>query len=257
METLSGNNRTGLDEGAIRQRLSRPLALRVYESVESTNTLAKAWAREGAPHGACVLASSQTAGRGRFTRPFFSPAGGLYLSLIVDSGAAAPGRLTTLAAVAAMQAVEELAGIRIGLKWVNDLFWQGRKLGGILTEGVLRDGRLDKAVIGIGINVFTNDFPAELTNRAISLGLEGRPLAREHMAAALVNSLLALLPRSPGHMAAYRAACLTLGRRVKYETSAGPCTGLALDVDDDGALLVLGAGGKQRLLAGEVSLLKE
>lgn len=246
-----------LDGQAIRERLDRPLELRVPGSAESTNALAKAWAREGAPHGACVLTARQAAGRGRFSRPFFSPEGGLYLSLVIDSGVCTPGRMTTLAAVAAMEAIAGVCGIQVGIKWVNDLMWKGRKLGGILTEGVLRDGVLDRAVIGLGINVFDVDFPEDLRQSAISLGLEGLPYARERLAAGFINRFLDRLPLAPAHMAAYHAACVTLGRRVKYETGAGPEYGLALDVDDEGALIVKGEAGERRLLAGEVSLMKE
>lgn len=255
--TLFNKKHAALDAGEIKRLLDEPKALRVFGEVPSTNALAKAWAGEGAPQGACVIAERQSAGRGRFTRSFFSPEGGLYLSLVVDSGKITPGRLTTLAAVAAMKAILQVAGIQIGLKWVNDLILNGRKLGGILTEGVLLDGRLDKAVIGIGINVFTGDFPDELKAVALSLGLESLPLARERLAAAIINYLLRHLPLAPAHMADYRAACITLGKQVRYETSAGPETGLALHVDDEGALIVKTGAGERRLLAGEVSLLKE
>ncbi|NLD35175.1 MAG: biotin--[acetyl-CoA-carboxylase] ligase, partial [Clostridiales bacterium] len=127
-----------MDVDRIRALLGRGLPLRCLGSIDSTNTMAKQWARQGVPHGAAVLADRQTAGRGRLGRSFFSPEGGLYMSLIVDSVGIPPGQLTTLAAVAVLRAAEQVTGRQLHIKWVNDLLLDGRKVCGILTEGIVQ-----------------------------------------------------------------------------------------------------------------------
>lgn len=230
--------------------------LRCFDSIDSTNTHAKAWAREGAPYGAAVLADQQTAGRGRLGRSFFSPGGGLYLSLVVDSSGHAAGQLTTLAAVAVQQAVLQVTGLQLQIKWVNDLLLQGRKVCGILTEGIVLDGALSRAVIGIGLNTGPMQLPPELTAIAGSLYREGRTIDREALAAQIIQCILDGLPVIPAHMAAYRQHCLTLGQAVRFNHEGRQLEGVAAGIDDEGALLVDTAEGPLRLMAGEVSLLK-
>ena len=226
----------------------------VFDSLDSTNTYAKSWAARGAPHGAAVLADAQTGGRGRRGHSFFSPDGGLYMSLIVDAGGLAPGMFTTLAAAAAAEAVEETDGRSRGIRWVNDLMLEGLKVGGILTEGVVSEGRLARAVVGIGLNLGPAEMPAELRPIAGSLYRPGRPADREELAACLIRRFLDGLRRVPGHLGAYRAQCLTLGRRVSFIYENQPMTGLAKDIDETGALMVKTEGGLLRLTAGEVSV---
>ena len=127
--------------------------------LDSTNRRAAQLALEGAPHGTVILAGEQTAGQGRRGRRFASPAGkGLYLSLILrPEGWSLPDTLavTGSAAVAVRQAVQQLCGIRLGIKWVNDLYYNGKKVCGILTEAFtsLESGQIDHLVVGIGLNL--------------------------------------------------------------------------------------------------------
>lgn len=242
-----------LDAVRMRALLPGGAPLRCFDSVGSTNTLAKQWAREGAPHGAAVLAGQQTAGRGRLGRSFYSPEGGLYLSLIVDSGGHQPGQLTTLAAVAVREAVARVTGQQLRIKWVNDLLLHGLKACGILTEGIVLEGRLARAVIGIGINTGPMHLPEELAAIAGSL-YQGRAVDREALAAEVIRRILEGLPQIPQHMAAYRQHCLTLHQRVGFPYEGRQREGVAAGIDHEGALLVDTDGGRIRLLAGEVSL---
>ena len=245
-----------MDEKRIRQYLRHPLTIQCYDSLPSTNSLAKSWALQGAPQGSAVFADSQTAGRGRRGHSFYSPPGGLYMSLIVDVTGYAPGQLTTLAAVAAARSIAVVTGQQILIKWVNDLLQNGNKVGGILAEGILIEGRLSKSVIGIGLNTGEADFPPELSPTAGKLSIAGQPYDREQLAALIINEILESLHLIPAHMETYRLRCLTLGKQVSFLYEGHERNGIALDVDDNGELIVQTAKGDIRLLAGEVSLMK-
>lgn len=235
-------------------RLSK--RVKAFDSLPSANTLAMEWAREDAPHGSVVLADSQTVGRGRQGRVFFSPSGGLYLSLIVDSGGISPGLLTTLAAVAVCEAITGKLGLHPQIKWVNDILLDGKKVGGILTEGVVIGNQLSRAVIGIGLNLGEPDFPEDLRDTAGSLYTPGRHIDRERLAARVVDGILEKLPLAPAHLDAYRALCATLKQPVRLEQGGRVLEGMAEDIGPDGSLLVSTPEGLSRVLSGDVSLLK-
>ena len=243
-----------MDSGRIATLLGQECPLRCFDSIDSTNILAKQWAREGAPHGAAVLADRQTAGRGRLGRSFFSPEGGLYMSLIVDSAGIPPGQLTTLAAVAVLRAVSQTTGQTLHIKWVNDLLLAGRKVCGILTEGIVQGDTLARSVIGIGLNTGPMRFPEELQDIAGTLHQPGRPVDREMLAARIISGILAGIPHMPAHMDAYRTHCLTLGQQVCFQHEGRPRVGVAASIDDDGALWVDTPEGPLHLVAGEISL---
>lgn len=237
--------------------------LRLYDTVESTNDLAKQLAKEGAPHGTVLIADRQTAGRGRTGRQFLSPAGqGIYLSVILrpDCKAAQLMHLTCAVAVAMCDAVEKTAQVRPQVKWINDLILGKRKIGGILTELSLDGDKADYAVVGIGINCLQGpeDFPPELQEIAGSVAMAAKqPFDREALAAAMVDALYhmsqTLLPGKDTCMARYREDCLTLGREVAVHAPGGVYTAVAADVDADGGLIVLLADGTVRTVSsGEV-----
>lgn len=153
-----------------------PAPVYVHERLDSSNQTAKRLALAGAPHGTLVLAGQQSAGRGRMGRRFESPAGkGIYLSLVLRVPVPASEALgvTVGAAVAVARAVQKLCGIELGIKWVNDLYYQGKKVCGILTEAgtSVESGLLEWLVVGIGLNLTTTpaDWPEELARTAGSL----------------------------------------------------------------------------------------
>ena len=207
----------------ILQHLRCPWDVRWYDTIDSTNTEAKRLARQGAPHGTVLIAGHQTDGRGRMGRQFVSDADmGVYLSVILRPCCepAELMHLTCAAAVAMCDAVEKIAGFRPGAKWINDLVYDGRKLGGILTEMSLDKGGIDYAIVGIGINCSqtVTDFPAPLQDMAGSLSMvTGKPVDRAKLAAAMTDALHEMdahLPEKASILDRYRTDCITLGKDV-------------------------------------------
>jgi BirA family biotin operon repressor/biotin-[acetyl-CoA-carboxylase] ligase len=176
------------------QRMERVLCL---DSVDSTNTRLRAMALAGAPEGQVVLANAQTGGRGRSGRDFASPADlGIYLSILLrpDCLPAQITEITAWTAVAVNDALASVCSLRAGIKWVNDLLLDGRKLCGILTEmsAEPESGYVQHVVIGVGLNVNERpaDFPAPLRTLAGSLAMAtGRSWHRAQLAAALIAAL--------------------------------------------------------------------
>lgn len=238
-----------------------------FDTIDSTNTRAKELAMQGAPHGTVLIADHQTGGRGRRGRSFHSPAGtGIYMSLILRPNCAPAElmHLTCATAVAMCDAIEDAAGFRPGIKWTNDLVWGKRKLGGILTElGLGPGGRLDYAILGIGLNCCQQeaDFPPELRSMAGSLyTVTGKTLDRAAVAAAMLDALFrmdeALLTGRRAYLDRYRTDCVTLGQEVSVVKADGAVRhGTALDIADDGALLVRFSTGETEIVnSGEVSV---
>ena len=237
-----------------------------FACVDSTNTLAKSMASQGAPHGTTLIADAQTGGRGRMGRTFHSPPGsGVYLSVILrpECHASALMHLTCATAVAACEGLQAACGMRPGIKWTNDLVWQGKKLGGILTElSIGSDGTVDYAIIGIGINCLQqrNDFPTDIQSIAASLSMATeKPVSRSAVASAVLAALEQMSRRLLTHkkaiMVSYRQNCITLGREISISSEKGVRYGTALDIDSNGALLVeFPDGRKEFVSAGEVSI---
>lgn len=241
--------------------------IEVHATIDSTNVRAKALAAAGAPEGTVVIADLQTAGRGRLGRSFLSPAGsGIYLSLILrpQCPPAQLMHLTCAAAVASCDAVEEVLGFRPGIKWINDLVADKKKLAGILTELSIdpRSGLVDYAVVGIGINCGQQpqDFPPELRDIACSAAMvTGTPVDRAPLTAALIRAFhqmrMTLTTGKADTMDRYRRDCVTLGRQILVIRGEEQREGQALSLDDDGALTVRFADGRMdTVLSGEVSV---
>lgn len=239
-----------------------PAPIHLYDSLDSSNLTAKQLALQGAPHGTLVLASRQQAGRGRLGRRFESPAGkGVYLSLLLRPAlSAADAQTVTIgAAVAVARAVEALCGLKLGIKWVNDLYYQGKKVCGILTEAGtdMESGQLEWLVVGIGLNLTTSpsDWPPELARIAGSLYPGGpAPVGRAALAGAIARELLALCPAFDC-LDEYRARCFVPGHWVTVCTGAETYPARALFIDDGGRLVVERENGRQEALRhGEVSI---
>ena len=240
--------------------------LHCFDSLGSTNDLAKAMARQGAPEGTVIIASHQTGGRGRMGRSFHSPEGaGIYFSLILRPQCPPDAlmHLTCAAAEAMCDAVESSHGIRPGIKWINDLVCGRRKLGGILTELVFSSGgKLEAAIVGIGINCLQTegDFPEDLRTIACSLSMvTGRQADPAALAAAMIQNLYemssGLLTQKVQILRRYRADCITLGQDVVIIRGEDRIYGHAVDVNEEGALVVsLPDGRFDTVYAGEVSV---
>lgn len=238
-----------------------PAPVHVYDTLESSNRTAKLLALDGAPHGTLVLTAHQSAGRGRLGRKFESPTGkGVYCSILLrpELPAASAQTATIRAAVAVCRAVQKLCGLELGIKWVNDLYYQGKKVCGILTEAGtdLESGRLEWLVVGIGLNLTSTaaDWPPELADKAGSLYPGGpAPVPRAALAGAIARELLAL---GPGEdcLDEYRARCFVPGHWVTVCTGSETYAAKALAIDDAGRLVVRRENGREEALrCGEVT----
>jgi BirA family biotin operon repressor/biotin-[acetyl-CoA-carboxylase] ligase len=221
-----------------------------HRATDSTNERAKRLAAAGAPHGTLVTADEQSAGRGRQGRTWTAPAGhALLLSLVVRGLQERHALLPLAAAVAVCEACERSAGVGCAIKWPNDVWIERRKVSGILIEGRPQEGW---AVLGIGINVSTLEFPSDIAETATSLALAAPPgPSRTEVTAALLVSLEALLAApAPDVLARWRERDALLGAPVAWDGGRGTGAG----VTDGGALRVETADGVVELDAGEVHL---
>lgn len=241
-------------------------SIRYYETIDSTNTEAKHLAEEGAPHGTAVIADRQTAGRGRMGRSFHSPENrGIYLSVILrpDCKAVDLSHLTCGVGVAMCDAVEAVSGTRPGIKWINDLVYDGKKLGGILTEmSIAPDGKVNYAVVGIGINCNqqSGEFPQELEAIATSLfQITGKKIDRAMLMAQMICHLQilgqSLISAKAAWMEAYQQDCVTLGKEVLLIRGDEKRYGKALEIMDDGAMKVQYENGEISIVnSGEIQV---
>ncbi len=231
------------------------------KAVDSTNNYAKRLLLEGVPHGAVVIADTQTAGRGRHGKEFFSPPNtGLYLSLILRPQKALSDALpiTLAAAVAVCRAVENLSGLTPQIKWVNDIFFDGKKICGILCEAVsdFESGMVEGLVAGIGINLTTTPEAFGGLSR-VAGSLFPEQLSRNQLAAEITAELMDLEKDldSPELIREYKHRSLLLGREIIFERDGRQHNGLAWDINEKGNLLVRLADGRILTLAsGEVSI---
>lgn len=247
------------------------LQLEVHKSLDSTNTKAKEYAAQGKPEGLIVIAEEQTAGRGRMGRSFYSPSmSGVYISFLLRPRFTARESLflTTAAAVAAAEAIEEVSGSRAEIKWVNDVFCHGKKVCGILTEASVNveTELLEYAVVGIGFNIREPEhgFPAEIREIAgpIFLRSDDNGLAatdceaRSRIAAGMICHFWQYYQHLTERtfLPEYKRRSFLLGREVRTLTEP-PITGIAADIDDEGHLILELPDGSRRILSsGEVSV---
>jgi len=246
--------------------------IHVFKSLESTNLTAKKMALEGAPAGTVVIAEEQTRGRGRLGRSFFSPSGGIYLSLVLRPPlkAAKSVLITTAASVAVCKAIEDATGISCRIKWVNDIYKGDKKICGILTEAVtdFETGNIDYIVLGIGINYKApqSGFPAELSGIAGSL-YEGTPGAgRNRLIAEIINQILEIDETlfTKDFIREYKNRSFILGKDILVINAAAsneepnPAEGIpatAVDIDEEGGLVIRYPDGRlETLKSGEVSI---
>ena len=225
------------------------------ETVDSTNNEVKRRAVDAVPDGLGVLAGEQTGGRGRRGRSFVSPAGkGLYLSALLrpDCPLEQVSALTAWTAVAVCDAVEELCGIRPGIKWPNDVILDGRKLCGILTEATIEGetGTVSSLVVGIGINLHPNPaWPEEVQAVAGAISDFGKPPRRAELAAAVLNHfedvyMLLEQGKEPELLEQYRERLCCIGRPVTVISPAGRYEAECVGLDEEAHLLVKTADGQ-------------
>lgn len=248
------------------------------QTATSTNTLLKEMAEKGAAEGTVLTAETQTAGRGRLNRSFYSPESGLYMSILLRPaernatlGAEGALRITTAAAVAVCRAIETVCGRKCGIKWVNDIYADGKKLCGILVEGALIPGKaeLDYAVLGIGVNIEApkKGFPEEIKNVAGAIYEYGNApqntdirtvLAAEiitEFSKIYVDSICGSVDKNEAFINEYRVRSVLNGKRIEIFRTAEAENGVAIGVNADCSLAVeTDKGERLNLTYGEVRI---
>ena len=228
-----------------------------FDKTDSTNSRAKTVAKEGYKSPMLFVAEQQTAGRGRMGRSFYSPAQtGLYMSYLykIENGISDSVAVTGAAAVAVVRAIKELTVTEPKIKWVNDVFVEGKKVCGILTEAVTDKDGVTSVIVGIGINVDTADFPEELKSVAGSLGVA---LSREELAKTVIKHLQRLILELPHrtYLEDYKKHSCVLGHEVVYVEKGVEFKAAAIDIDENGGLVVTDQNGdKKTLSTGEISV---
>lgn len=260
---------TALSMALVSERTEQSMfgrSFRYHDEIESTNIEAKNLAAAGAPEGTVVVAERQSAGRGRLGRRWTSPAGkGLLFSVVLRPPVdmADVHLLTIAAATAACDAIEALARVSLRIKWPNDLLIDDRKVGGILLEVAGEQDAIDWVVVGIGLNVNTeySELPVALRRTAVSLKTaSGKPVDRSDLLARLLLSLEERYTDAVRNgfdqvLHDFRERDYLARRSVSVQTRRGPVAGLALGIDEKGALLVqLPHRHIQRFHSGDVTL---
>lgn len=240
--------------------------IQVHKSLESTNKTAKEMAVAGAEHGTIIISDCQTMGRGRYSRNFFSPSGGgLYMSIVLRPEAMHfknPTSVTAFAAVSVCEAIESISTKVPRIKWVNDIFIDGKKVCGILTEAVtdFESGGLDWVVLGIGINVHTctEDFPCDLQSIATSIYPDEKMSGvRNRLSAEIINRILGFetLPSETEIFEKYKKRLMVLGKKITVIQNQVEYKATAIDVDSVGHLVVKNESGERiTLSSGEIRI---
>ena len=249
----------------VNKYLRAGLDVEVYDEVVSTNTMLRERALNGAKEGLVIIANSQTGGKGRLGRKFFSPLDtGVYISILLRPENIEPQKalkMTTIAAVAACRSIEGVTDRKAQIKWVNDIFMDGLKVAGILTEASIsmETGNLEHAIVGIGFNVYEPDggFPEGLKTIAGSILKDKTPDAKNRIAAEFLNVFKEIYDDldASTYYEEYKERCFVIGKDVNVITPVSTKRAKVLDVTSDCALDVLYEDGTRSLLStGEVSI---
>lgn len=246
---------TGLSETAVKAALksSENIDIAVFDTLDSTNSEAKRRCGD-AKKPILIIAKGQTNGRGRMGREFYSPTDtGLYMSLMYtpEYGFKDSVTVTSAAAVAVVRAIEALTDRKPLIKWVNDIYTDSKKVCGILTEAVT--GLKTYIIVGIGINLTTEEFPDDLSQKATSLMSK---VDINVLAARVTDELLTLISELPERtfLREYREKSAVIGRTVEFSEGGITLTGKAVDIDNDGGLIVETESGTKTLSTGEISV---
>ena len=232
-----------LNKDKISSLLQTKLNIFVYNEVDSTNSQLRCL-YNGEP--LLVVADKQSQGRGRKGHSFFSPEKGLYFSY----GFKYPfnEKLTLIAALSMLEAIEKLYQLKLSIKWVNDLFYQNRKVGGILCE--LHN---DLFIMGLGLNILENNFPDDLKDKAISLNIE---IDRNLLLATFINIFNDYLLDDSEVISKYTNHCFVINKEVSFNIDNVTYQGIATSIDERGCLIVKNDQRTFVLDSGEISLIK-
>ena len=253
------NNNEELCKESIKKALADKaggMDITLLESVDSTNNYAKKLPVGGIK---LVTAKMQTKGRGRLGREFFSSGGGIYMSLALPTDIAPEPNLCTIAAaVAVCRVIDKISDSTPGIKWVNDIFCDGKKVCGILCEGILTPDTtgLLAVIVGIGMNLYLDkkDFPEEL--RDIAGSVFPHSTSRNEIIAMLASEIIDILKEMTRKEIAeeYKSRLFILGMNVTYKKDNIEYSGIAEDINEYGNLIVNTGSEKVVLSSGEITL---
>lgn len=227
-----------------------------FDTVGSTNEYARGLLAKGVPEGTAVLADVQTEGKGRFGKQWYSPEGGLWMSVVLRPST--PALISIVAAVAVCEALH-INGVLPGIKWPNDIILNGKKIAGILVEIID-----EWVIVGIGLNLNIRTFPGELADTASSVFLETKrhfekKMIYDHLCKHLDDCYL-MLQNNKGSelLTKWRHYTILLGQMVTIEMGETMIQGKVIDISNDGALVIMKTDGKiQRVPGGVCHLLKD
>lgn len=230
-----------------------------YDIIDSTNTQCKRLAEEG-EKTALVIANEQSSGKGRLSRSFYSPKdSGIYMSLLLtpDINAEDCILITTAAAVAVSNAIDKITGKKSLIKWVNDIYLDSKKVCGILCEAGFKPGEqnLDYVVLGIGINLYTKGFPADIKDKAGSL-FEEKVDIKEELTENIIGEFFDIYDTLPSknYMRLYREKSMLKNKRVSFVKDDKEYIGTVMDINDNAEIIIKTENDTFTLFAGEVSL---
>lgn len=241
------------------------ITVTAFNRVTSTNTVAKKLAENGANEGAVVTAATQTDGRGRLGRSFLSKKGGVYFSLVLKPKAAeAPLFITVAAAVAAARAIETVTPEKCDIKWVNDVYINGKKVCGILTEGAFaKSGMIDYAILGVGINLFepkggfSEKLPLAGSVFCKKDAVFFKNRVKERVITVFLKNFFELYEKleQKEYINEYRQRSFLIGKEISYIKDGVEHRATVKDIDND-ARLVVCVGEKTDVLShGEIQII--
>lgn len=242
---------------------NKNIEVTVLESTDSTNAYLKRSIRDDLKEGFAIIADSQTLGKGRFSRKFYSPKNsGIYMSILLRPSLSPENAvlITAAAAVAVSRAIEKLSGKETKIKWVNDIYISSKKVCGILTEGSINsDGSFNYAILGIGINAYKpeNNFPNEIKDIAGAIFSQKKENLRNTLIAEVINNFFQYYNNleSKTFLDDYRQKSLVLGKEIKVPKNDKLFSAKALEIDDNCRLLVeYDNNEREYLSSGEISI---
>lgn len=253
------NNDDLVSAQSIKLNLKKDIDVLYLSTVDSTNNYCKRLLAEGRQGAFLVAADRQTAGRGRQGKSFYSPAGtGIYFSLVIrpDTSLQNAVTATTAAAVAVCKAIEGLTDKKPKIKWVNDVYLDGKKICGILTEAItnFEEGTVDSVIVGIGINISTDDFPKDIEDA----GCLNTNVSKSKLVAETVNELMSIAAGDyKSFIDYYRSRSLVIGEKIRFIQNGVVTPATAVAIDETGGLEVELENGEHTVLrSGEISIRK-
>lgn len=255
------NDMKVLDEEYIKSHLTNQRNVQVLDSVDSTNNYLKKMKKNEKMEEMVVIADAQTAGRGRLGRSFMSnQASGIYMSILLKPTFSLEyaKKLTCLAAAATSLAIDQMAGTKTTIKWVNDIYLNSKKICGILTEGStsIEQGSLEYVIIGIGINMYHQEFSEDIRKIATTIEDEtNQIISRNELIIAIINQIDAYLKNIDDHtyMHEYIKKSFVIGKKVELYQNNQVYVAKVLNITEEGELQVLINNDVKTISSGEIT----